>query len=230
MSLALTPIGHIFTPFTQKFGIPRQGAGLSIAKGRIAFAEHIQVEDACAGLSEFSHLWLLFEFHQHREKSASQKVRPPRLGGNKKQGVFATRSSFRPNGIGMSLVKNLGLHDEQLVVQGIDLLDQTPILDIKPYLVYSDCIEDAKSAYAQAPPSTDLTLKYAQGVFDKVLSLQANYPDLAALIENVICSDPRPAYKAAKPDEKQYFVRLYDIDIAFRIEENTALVSELKRV
>jgi tRNA-Thr(GGU) m(6)t(6)A37 methyltransferase TsaA len=139
-------IGVISTPFKQKFGIPRQSQAISVATGTIQFSPDINPTNACRGLDAFSHLWISFIFHGNRQGIWKDTVRPPRLGGNEKVGVFATRSTFRPNPIGLSVVKNGGLNEHNnLVVEGIDLLDQTPIIDIKPYVHYADSVNHAIS-------------------------------------------------------------------------------------
>jgi tRNA-Thr(GGU) m(6)t(6)A37 methyltransferase TsaA len=227
LSVNITPIGQIITPFHQKFGIPRQGIGLSKARGKIEFDEHIKVELACEGIEQFSHLWLLFLFHENQHKGWSERVRPPRLGGNQKLGVFATRSSFRPNAIGMSVVKLLEIKDSALIVEGVDMLNNTPIIDIKPYIDYADHVADARSGFAQEAPQPTLQLKYSD-IANKQLSQAVSlYPHLPELLENTLGHDPRPAYKKAKTDPKLYHLRLYDIDVAFSIHGTTALIHSL---
>ena len=226
----LEPVGHIITPFSQKFGIPRQGAGLSIAKGEVKFSTNIKVAEACEGLEQFSHLWLVFQFHENAEKGWSSKVRPPRLGGNDKLGVFATRSSFRPNGIGMSVVKLISVNKNSISVEGVDMLSGTPILDIKPYIAYADSLPNAQCSYAQESPSLPLKLIYSTQADAQLQIFVQQYSDLASLIELCLCSDPRPAYKKHKNDEKQYHIRLYDIDIHFTVEQNQVTVHVLEKV
>lgn len=226
----ITPIGHIITPFSQKFGIPRQGTNLSVAKGTIVFAEHINVIDACEGIMQFSHLWIIFQFHQNIHKGWTSKVRPPRLGGNMKAGVFATRSSFRPNGLGMSVVKLVEFSKASLLVEGVDMLSGSPIIDIKPYISYADSIPNADSGYAAEVPSSPLALSFDKTALSDLQKFSAANADLYTLIETSLAADPRPAYKKNKRDEKQYHIRLYNIDITFRVEQNTALVLALKEV
>lgn len=227
MSVNITPIGQIITPFHQKFGIPRQGAGLSKAKGKIEFNQHINAELACEGIEQFSHLWVLFLFHKNIHKGWSDRVRPPRLGGNQKVGVFATRSSFRPNNIGMSVVKLLEIKDNCLIVEGVDMLTNTPIIDIKPYVDYADHIANACSGFAQEPPQPSLQLIYSDSASEQMLNITQSHCDLPELLENTLRHDPRPAYKKAKVDPKLYHLRLYDIDIAFSIDGTKALIHSL---
>lgn len=227
MTNSITPIAHILTPFTQKFSIPRQGLALSSAKGEIVFSEHIDIAQSLDGIDEFSHLWLLFLFHENLAQGYKPKVRPPRLGGNKKIGVFASRSSFRPNGIGMSVVKNLGLHNNKLLVEGVDLLSHTPILDIKPYLPYADAIPQATAGYAQEKPAAPMLLSYSSTASKKLAHYKIQYPDLESLIHNLLSQDPRPSYKQNKVDEKIYYVQLYAIEISWSVTGNTVYLIDI---
>lgn len=224
---SITPIAHILTPFSQKFAIPRQGLGISPAKGSIVFADHIEATQACDGIDAFSHLWILFIFHENLNQGFTAKIRPPRLGGNKKIGVFASRSSFRPNGIGMSLVKNLGMKDGELLVGGVDLLNNTPIVDIKPYIPYADSFSDAVAGYADEKPINTLTVAFTSTAQHQLDKYKALHCDLPILINSVLAQDPRPAYKSAKPDSKTYFIRLYNLDIKWRVTGNTANVIDI---
>jgi tRNA-Thr(GGU) m(6)t(6)A37 methyltransferase TsaA len=224
---SFTPIAHILTPFTQKFSIPRQGLSLSSAKGEIVFNAEIDVTQSLDGIEGFSHLWLLFLFHENLAQGYKPKVRPPRLGGNKKIGVFASRSSFRPNGIGMSVVKNLGVKNNKLMVEGVDLLSFTPILDIKPYLPYADAVHDATAGYAQDKPGLTLALHYSNRAASQLALYQTQYPDLADLLQNVLTQDPRPSYKQNKPDNKIYFIQLYDIELSWAVNDNTIEVIDI---
>ena len=224
---SITPIGHILTPFTQKFSIPRQGLSLSCASGEIVFSEHIDIAQSLDGIEAFSHLWLLFLFHENLAQGYKTKVRPPRLGGNKKIGVFASRSSFRPNGIGMSVVKNLGMKDQRLQVEGVDLLSNTPIVDIKPYLPYADSVAQASAGFAQEKPKRPLTLKFSTQAAQKLTLHQACYPELTTLIHNTLSQDPRPYYKKHKQDDKIYFMQLYDIELSFCVMATTAEVIDI---
>jgi tRNA-Thr(GGU) m(6)t(6)A37 methyltransferase TsaA len=227
MTHFLTPIGHIITPFTQKFSIPRQGFGLSLAKGEIIFSDHIKALQALEGIDAFSHLWILFLFHENLAKGYSDKVRPPRFGGNKKIGVFASRSSFRPNGIGMSVVENLGTLGKTLIVGGVDLLSHTPIIDIKPYIPYADCVENALGGYAHSKPLELLSVTYSDAAVKSVSNYSQQYPDLLLLINNVLAQDPRPAYKKNKPDDKTYFIQLWDIEIKWLVIDTAVNVIDV---
>jgi tRNA (Thr-GGU) A37 N-methylase len=168
---------------------------------------------------------LLFIFHGTQTQGWKPLVKPPRLGGNKKTGVLATRSTFRPNPIGMSVVKldKVSIENKQtiLYISGLDLLDGTPIVDIKPYLPYSDAITDANAGFAQTEPQTALSVsftKQAQKDAERLVNmLDKKYSDLTLLIEQVLKQDPRPAYKQGKEDDKVYGMRLYDLNIQWEL-------------
>ncbi|MBF7074765.1 tRNA (N6-threonylcarbamoyladenosine(37)-N6)-methyltransferase TrmO [Glaciecola sp. MH2013] len=236
-AISIYPIAYISTPFDQKFGIPRQSQALSKARGKITFSENINPQNACRGLEQFSHLWLSFVFHENMDAAYSDTVRPPRLGGNKKIGVFASRSTFRPNPLGLSLVKNKGLNSQgELLVQGVDLLDQTPIVDIKPYIAYADQPEFiTKSAhdstavfsgYAEDKP--DVKAVFIDNMVGESLKLiDKQIPDFSALLINVLQQDPRPAYKRKQSDNKTYHISLYKHDIAWVVEQNSIRVLKI---
>jgi tRNA-Thr(GGU) m(6)t(6)A37 methyltransferase TsaA len=226
----IKPIGYIETPFQQKFAIPRQGNNLSIARGTIHFEPHVNAEQALQGIEEFSHVWVLFLFHQNLAQGYKDMVRPPRLGGNKKVGVFASRSSFRPNGIGMSVMQNLGIDNKTLKVGGVDLLNNTPIIDIKPYLPYADIQENAHAGFAEDKPPAILTITYSQNAQSTLSKMQGQYSDLITLLESILSQDPRPAYKKQSDDDKIYHVSLYDLDIAWQIVDKGILVINANRV
>lgn len=227
MSYSLKPIAYIESPFKQKFAIPRQSQALSCAKGYIRFESDIDPAQALDGIEAFSHLWLLFLFHENLSQGFSNKVRPPRLGGNKKIGVFASRSTFRPNGIGMSLVSNLGLHNNCLTVGGIDLLDATPIIDIKPYLPYADIQINATAGYAQDIPEAPLTVTLSPAAKQQIQAFTAQHSDFETLLISVLDQDPRPAYKRDKHDPKIYHINLYNADIAWQVIEQQVLVHSI---
>jgi tRNA-Thr(GGU) m(6)t(6)A37 methyltransferase TsaA len=233
--ILLRPIGLITTPFSQKFGIPRQSQALSKAKGHIQFDAHINPQNACRGLEQFSHLWLSFIFHENIDAGFSDTVRPPRLGGNDRIGVFASRSTFRPNPIGLSLVRNRGLNDKNhLIVEGVDLLNQTPIIDIKPYIAYADnpagftsqTMESVFSGYAENTPDTVKVL--IDDKLKKQLSkIEIDKPGFLELLINVLEQDPRPAYRKSKTDEKTYTIRLYNYDITWTARTGSIHVSAI---
>jgi tRNA-Thr(GGU) m(6)t(6)A37 methyltransferase TsaA len=199
-SYSLDPIGVARTPFAQKFSIPRQ-SGLVAVPGRIELLPPYDSEQAFVGLDGVSHIWLSFIFHQHQDAAVKLSVRPPRLGGNKQIGVFACRSSFRPNALGLSLVKLERIERKHgkvcLHVSGIDVMDGTPIVDIKPYLPYADVALDAENALAPQKPQLDalrVTWLDAAEIQLQHLAL-ADTLEFKQLVSQLVALDPRPAYK-----------------------------------
>lgn len=226
----ISPIAKIFTPFNQKFGIPRQ-SNLSIATGRIEFEDGFDAWAAIKGIEQHSHLWLIFQFDQNLEQGWKPSVRPPRLGGNEKAGVFATRSSFRPNGLGLSVVKldEVVEQDGQpiLNVSQVDMLNQTPIIDIKPYIPYADAIENATSSFAPEAPKSALTVKFSELAKTQFCELDVLSHE-QALIEQVLSQDPRPAYKNKSDDNKSYYLALFTYDIEWQVKDNVCWVNNIK--
>jgi tRNA (adenine37-N6)-methyltransferase len=220
------------SPYKQKFGIPRQ-PGLVNAKGYIELTSEVNHLDAVRGIEQYSHLWLLFCFHENLSQGWKTTVRPPRLGGNEKLGVFATRSTFRPNGIGQSVVRLHGVVQRKgkicLEISGMDLLDGTPIIDIKPYIPFSDAIVGASGGIAQDAPEL-IPVSFSSLAANQLahLGTQPQYAELESLIIGVLSQDPRPAYKKTKLDAKLYQVALYDLDIFWHLVDDKIEVIELK--
>ena len=202
----MKPIGVVESCFGEKFGTPRQSGIVESARGRIVFSDEVD-DEACRGLEEFSHLWLVFLFDQVDEEEARWLVRPPRLGGNEKKGVFATRSPFRPNRIGLSLVKFESIGEGSLEVSGLDLVDGTPILDVKPYLPYVESVPDAKGGFAETAPVR--------------MEVVFQFDDLEGgdrrLISEALSLDPRPAYH--DDPERIYGCLLAGYEVKWRAEE-----------
>lgn len=219
--ITLRPIGIVNSPYKEKFAIPRQPGLVNASKGTITLLNEVNNIDSVRELEQFSHIWLLFIFHGTQKQGWKPLVRPPRLGGNKKVGVLASRSTFRPNPIGMSVVKLDGIqvlqNDVILHISGIDLLDQTPIVDIKPYIPYSDSLENSLAGFAQEEPKISLKVTFAIQAQQAIENIKSDLPDLTLLIEQVLAQDPRPAYKQKKIDDKVYGMRLYDLNIQWRI-------------
>jgi len=189
----ITPIAHIETPFSEKFGVPRQ-SGVANCSGRIVFAPAYRDPAALRGLEEFSHIWLIWQFDRALRQGWSPTVRPPRLGGNARMGVFATRSPFRPNGLGLSSVVLERIQWDTpegpvLHVRGADLVSGTPIFDIKPYLPYVDAYPDARGGF------TDATKEYALQVVCPDALLCKVPENKRAALSGVLKNDPRPAYQ-----------------------------------
>ena len=228
---ALTAIGRVHSPFKEKFAVPRQPGIVTAARGRIELLGPYANPETVRGIEQFSHLWLLFQFHQTQAQGWTPLVRPPRLGGNKKIGVFATRSTFRPNAIGMSVVTLEGVqvsnNRAQLDIGGLDLVDGTPILDIKPYIPYSDALPEAVGGFAPAAPDTGMQVSFSPAATAAIARHGSDYPQLALLIEQVLQQDPRPAYKKNKPGRQEYGVRLYAFNVTWQVEGNHSLVTAI---
>jgi tRNA-Thr(GGU) m(6)t(6)A37 methyltransferase TsaA len=228
-------IGVIKSPYQEKFAIPRQPNLVSAAKGKVVLIGEANNHELVRDIEQFSHLWLLFVFHGTQEQGWKPLVRPPRLGGNVKTGVLATRSTFRPNPIGMSVVKldKVVTQKQQTVlhISGLDLLNGTPIIDIKPYVPYSDSISLANGGFAQTEPEAKLTVVFSQKAHTDLAQHQQAYPELALFIEQVLAQDPRPAYKQNKADDKIYGMSLYDLNIQWQLTSlDTVLVLNITQV
>ncbi|WP_276755290.1 tRNA (N6-threonylcarbamoyladenosine(37)-N6)-methyltransferase TrmO [Pseudoalteromonas marina] len=229
---SISAVGHIQSPYKQKFAIPRQPRLVPEAKAKLIFAPDFNREEFVRGIDEFTHIWLLFRFHETADKGYSPMVRPPRLGGNERKGVFATRATFRPNAIGMSAVKLEGIEYKNgqlsLLLAGIDLLDGTPIIDIKPYLPYSDAMLDASAGFADTRPETHMSVEFTPEV-TLFIEQQTQYPDLLNFISNVLKQDPRPAYKKQKDGEQSYGMTLYDYNIRWQVNGEHNLVTSIEK-
>ncbi|GAB7129365.1 tRNA (N6-threonylcarbamoyladenosine(37)-N6)-methyltransferase TrmO [Silvimonas sp. JCM 19000] len=220
------PIGFLQTPFADKFGIPRQPTLAPHATGVLKLLPPYDRAEAVRGLEEFSHVWLTFVFHQTAGQW-SPTVRPPRLGGNQRIGVFACRSPFRPNPLGLSLVQLQSVQTDAGVVltfSGVDLVDGTPILDIKPYIPYVESQPDARSGFVSGEPAR-LQVVFSQLAEQQCHQLQQQYPQLRALIVDVLTQDPRPAY--ADDPARLYGIRLYTLDVKWRCDGQSAFVESL---
>jgi len=216
----LTPIGTIRSCFKEKFGIPRQPGLAPAAKATLVLDPPYNQPEALAGLEAFSHIWLVYMFHGVESGKWKPTVRPPRLGGNLRTGVFATRSNFRPNPIGLSVVKVDKITtrgpDVYLELSGVDLLDGTPVLDIKPYLPYADNIADAIGGFT--PEARKMVERLAAGP----------HPGILDLIEQMLSLDPRPAYSGDSDPERIYGFRIFDVDVQWRVQEGRAVVTAIE--
>lgn len=224
---SLKTLAYVHSPYRQKFAIPRQPGLVKNAVGTIEFLPEFNHQDFVRGLDEFSHLWIHFIFHETADKGWSPLVRPPRLGGNMRKGVFATRSTFRPNPIGLSVVELIDIEYRPLLrlhVRGLDLLDQTPVIDIKPYLPYADAHPSAQGGFADHRPTAGLRTEFTSDALQKIAQAQGQYPHLKAFIEEVLAQDPRPAYQKDDHLAKDYGMHLYHFNIKWRVENNLNLV------
>lgn len=217
-------IGHIHTDFPEKFGIPRQSGLVNALKATITFEPEYRIPEAFRGLEEFSHIWLLWKFSKSEKEHWSATVKPPRLGGKKRMGVFATRSPYRPNDIGLSSVKLEKIEfDEKvgpvLYVAGADLMDGTPIYDIKPYIAYADSHPEATEGFAGAVKEKSLMVNFPQELLEV-------YPEekRAAIVE-VLKQDPRPAYDT--DESRVYGVEFAGYDVRFTVAGDFLTVKEI---
>lgn len=233
MAYTFEPIAFLHTCFKEKFGIPRQPNLIREAPARLVFEPAYARPEAVRGLEGFSHIWLVFIFH--RSQGWQPMVRPPRLGGNKKVGVFASRSPFRPNPVGMSAVRLTSVEQTGqgpvLHLEGVDILDRTPVLDIKPYLPYSDIIPDAGGGFAPAPPDPGLRIEFTPAAETQCRTLEGEIPNLARIITQMLANDPRPGYRAKQADTpgRIYGARLFDLDVKWQVEGLLVRVLSLDR-
>ena len=208
-------IARIHTDFPTKFGIPRQSGIIESLKGRIVFEPEYRNAEAVRGLEEFSHIWLIWEFSEAVREDWSPTVRPPRLGGNVRKGVFATRSPFRPNPIGLSSVKLEKVEIDPklgpvLHVSGADLMDGTPIYDIKPYIAYTDSHPEAVSGFASKPAEYLLEVDFSDTLLQKV------NPELRESLIEVLAHDPRPQYH--DDPERVYGMEFGGMEVKFKVD------------
>ena len=212
MQHTVVPVGIVHSCFKEKFAIPRQPQLAPAARGVLELLPPFDQGDAVEGLEQVSHIWLLFLFHQALEEKPRLKVRPPRLGGNKSMGVFATRATHRPNGIGQSVVRLEGVEPGRLLLSGIDLLDGTPVLDIKPYVPYADSVAGASNQMANAAPVA-IAVQWADNALLQAREhAQRLSEPLVELIEQCLAQDPRPAYQIP-PSERVYGVKFWDVQV-----------------
>ena len=223
--MEIRPIDHIRSDFPEKFGIPRQSGLVESLEARVVFTPEFRNPDALRGVEGFSHLWLIWEFSQAKRESWSPTVRPPRLGGNRRLGVFATRSPFRPNPIGLSCVRLLGvdLHTPDgpvIRVAGADLMDGTPIYDVKPYLPYADCKPEALGGFAAQPKQASLTVDFPE----ELLALVPERKRQA--LRGVLAQDPRPSYQ--EDPQRVYGMTFGGLEVKFRVEGDRLTVCQVE--
>ncbi len=221
----IKPIGEIFTPFKEKFGIPRQSGRAKSAQGKILFYPEFSDINAFCGLEKFSHIWIIFDFNKAHKDNYSPTVRPPRLGGNKRMGVFATRSPFRPNSLGLTVAQLIKIEKEKnavaVYVKGIDILDGSPIYDIKPYIPYADAVFNAVGGFSDDEKDHKLNVVISSEISEKIPV------EIKELLKECISDDPRPAYQN---DERNYSLRIEDYDFLFFVKENTAYVKNFRKL
>lgn len=220
--IRIRPVAVYHGPLKDKFAVPRQ-SGLAELPGQIVFHEAYHDPEAIRGLEGYEYIWLIWGFSRHRDHRPRPTVRPPRLGGNERVGVFASRSPFRPNGLGLSSVRLKAIQMDKdlgpvLYVSGADLVDGSPIYDIKPYVPLSDAHPQAQAGFVDDRPFPLLKVVFADASLD-------GRPDMKAQIAAILALDPRPAYQRSA--DRTYFFEFEDIHIAFRVEGSVALVTEI---
>ncbi|WP_413727762.1 tRNA (N6-threonylcarbamoyladenosine(37)-N6)-methyltransferase TrmO [Sodalis sp. RH19] len=218
---ALRQIGVIHSPYKEKFAVPRQPGLVPDGTGELRLLAPYNQPDAVRGLEAFSHIWLLFIFHQTMEQGWHPTVRPPRLGGNSRIGVFATRSTFRPNPIGMSLValRGIRLQGAEVILElgSLDLVDGTPVVDIKPYLPYAESIPAARAGFALHPPAASMAVTFTTAAEHRLAALAGRYPHLRRFLTDVLAQDPRPAYRRDRDGERTYAALLLTFNVSWRV-------------
>ena len=218
-------IARIHNDFKEKFGIPRQSGFTDTLVSKIVFEPKYRVKEALRGIEGYSHLWLIWEFSEAKREEFSPTVRPPRLGGNKRMGVFATRSPYRPNPIGLSSVKLLSVEDSEeegpvLFVSGADLLDGTPIYDIKPYLPFTDSHPDAKGGFSEDVYDYSLEVVISEDI------LRCVKVEKREALLTVLKGDPRPSYHS-DPD-REYGMKFSDYEVFFKVFDKVLTVTRIE--
>ena len=220
--MQIEPIAYIYTDFPEKFGIPRQAGRVPELFGKIIFEPKFRKPEALRGITEFSHLWLIFDFSESHRKIWSPTVRPPRLGGNQRVGVFASRSPFRPNPIGLSCVKLEAVQNQtELLVSGVDLLNHTPILDIKPYLPYTDSRPEAFGSYGEIHKNDKLFVHFPENLLMQIPE-QKQKALLACLAD-----DPRPSYQ--HDPNRIYYLQYANVELQFQVSGKNLYVIDLQQ-
>ncbi len=222
----LQPIAHIHSPFPEKFGVPRQSGLIEDLRAEVVFLPEFRVREAFRGLEGFSHLWLLWQFSQSPQGKWSPTVRPPRLGGNQRVGVFASRSPFRPNPLGLSCVALEAVNDQdpqgpKLLVRGADLVDGTPIFDVKPYLPQADCRPEATGGFAQDTPWAELQVEAPPALWETVP------PETRQALAAVLAADPRPHYH--KDPNRVYGMSFAGLEVKFTVDGPILRVQSIQK-
>jgi tRNA-Thr(GGU) m(6)t(6)A37 methyltransferase TsaA len=228
------PIAILRSPFKEKFGIPRQPGLVPDVPATLEFLPPYDRDEAVDGLDAFSHLWLLFVFHQHVDEGWKATVRPPRLGGNRRVGVFASRAPYRPNPIGLSVVELVDIRRQHgtlsLGLRGADLMDGTPVLDIKPYLPYADAPRKPRAGFAPQPPEAKMAVEFTPQAASELSRRGARLAvRLEPLVVQLLQTDPRPAY-LDDDTGRQFGMRLFDFDLRWRIRDGRVIVTGLRDV
>jgi len=225
-----TSIATIYSCYKEKFGIPRQ-PGLVASPAIIEVDAAYSQDEAFRELETFSHIWVVFVFHGVSNEKWKPTVRPPRLGGNQRIGVFASRSMFRPNPIGISVVelKNIERKGDKIILNivGGDFLDATPVLDIKPYIPYADSINTLKAGYATEKPEIKFEVVFSEEVKDELKRAEVKHPKFDIIITEILQLDPRPAYQGKKQTKNEFAMKLYNYDLKWQVDNEQVVVTEL---
>ncbi len=227
IGVLMKPIAKVLSGFPEKFGIPRQSGIAKDVRSVIVFEDEYKNIDALRGLEDFSHIWIIWYFSENEKQGWSPTVRPPRLGGNKRIGVFASRSPFRPNPIGLSLVKLEKIENDKklgpvIYISGADIMDKTPVFDIKPYLAYTESPENATSGFADGVKNISLDVEFAAEAKGEMSAGEIS------LFKDILSQDPRPAYQN-DPDRK-YSFEMFGFHLSFYVNDNVLTVFYAKRI
>jgi len=225
-TLSMHIIARVRNDFPTKFGIPRQPGLVPEAISKIVFEPEYRVAEALRGLEDFSHIWLIWEFHQAKREKWSPTVRPPRLGGNTRMGVFATRSPFRPNSLGLSVVKLEGIVEDGangtvLLVSGADMMDGTPVFDIKPYIPYADCIPEAAGGFTQTTEKRQVSVDIPDELLRRIPE------EKREALRGILAQDPRPAYQ--DDPERVYGFGYGGLEVRFRVAQGVLTVTDIAK-
>jgi tRNA-Thr(GGU) m(6)t(6)A37 methyltransferase TsaA len=232
MEFQFKAIGILRSCFKERFGIPRQPGLVPAARAVLELHPPFSRLEHLEGLDGFSHLWVLYVFHTLSGERCNAKVRPPRLGGNRRMGVFGTRSVFRPNPLGLSVVELVGIEARdghgRLHLQGVDILDETPVLDIKPYLPYAEALPQARGGFAAEKPEARLAVRFGPAAQAALGALAPEVAgDLAELIEQTLRLDPRPAYFNRRAPKNRFGMRLASWEVRWEVRGNLVWVTDL---
>ncbi len=232
MKITFESIGIVYSCYKEKFAIPRQAGLVTASTASIELLAPYNELEAIKGLEDFSHLWVAFIFHQHIGKDWSPTVRPPRMEGKQRLGVFATRSSYRPNPLGLSLVELDHIEQKKkrllLHIKGADILDQTPVIDIKPYIPYSDSISAARGGFTDRLENKPLSVRFSEIARIQCQQASSRYPQIEQFITQLLSIDHRPHYM--KKMHKPYSTRVYDYDLRWEIDDDRVLVLSMNSI
>ncbi len=230
------PVAIVHSCYREKFGIPRQAGLVASSRATIELLPPYNQRDMVKDLEGFSHIWVIFVFHQHIGRGYHPLVSPPRVAPHQRFGLFATRSPFRPNPVGLSVVRLDAIEQstqqnrERLLlhIRGADLLDQTPVLDIKPYIPYADCIAHASGGFTDTIETTGFDIQFSEAARKQIAQAEQLIPDIALFIEELLSQDPRPKYD--KAIKQQYRSKVYDYDLHWQVDQNQILVTALEKI